>query len=185
MALTRRAQDTTRGCGGEPIASFLRRLHRDGEWAYLWTPEGSRSAWYPVGKMLPTLGDNARNVLFGVHAGDRIPGTNARGERVPPEQVRAQQAYVSVVNCLFAEFDVGGPAEDKAALLMQVRPTKQQRQATLFRKCIGKAVTEVQGRRMASLAEPPPCCTRGFPIVSTLVTVWALGTTSSGSSASS
>lgn len=117
--MARRAE-TTRGCGDQSIAAFLLRLHRGGEWAYLWTPEGSRSAWYPVGRALPTLGDGAKNVLFGVHPSDRIPEMNARGEAASPEQVRARQAHISVVNCLFAEFDAHGPAAEKAALLRQI-----------------------------------------------------------------
>jgi len=70
--------------------------------------------------MLPTLGDGAKNVFFGVHPSDRIPGTNARGQAAPPEQVRARRAHISVVNCLFAEFDAHGPAAAKVALLRQI-----------------------------------------------------------------
>lgn len=118
--MARRTQNPEKGCESQPTATFLRRLHQDGEWAYLWTPEGSRSAWYPVGRMLPTLWDDARNVLFGVHPSDRIPETNVRGENASPEQVRARQAHISAVNCLYAEFDVRGPGGDKAALLKRV-----------------------------------------------------------------
>ncbi len=120
LYLVRQTRDMARQCEDPSITAFLRRLHRDGEWAYLWTPEGSRSAWYPVGRMLPTLGDDARNVFFGVHPSDRIPETNGRGENASPEQVRARQAHISAVNCLFAEFDVRGPAGDKATLLKHI-----------------------------------------------------------------
>jgi hypothetical protein len=101
-------------------AAFLLRLHRGGKWAYLWTPEGSRSAWYPVGTTLPTLGGDARDVLFGVHPSNQIPETNGRGDAAPAESVRARKAHISAVNCLFAEFDAHGPPAEKAVLLQRI-----------------------------------------------------------------
>ena len=89
----------------ETLALFLERLHDGGEWAYLWTKEGLRSFWYPVGKPLPTVNGPARNVYFGVHTTAEIPPTNAKGEIVKPDKVRSQVDYVDAINCLFAEFD--------------------------------------------------------------------------------
>jgi hypothetical protein len=97
-------------------AQFLKRLHRGGEWAYLWTSEGRRSAWYPVGHPLPTLGRGARNIYFGLHPTMAIPPANTRGEAAKPEAVRSQKAYIAAVNCLFSEFDARPPERGKSVL---------------------------------------------------------------------
>ena len=89
----------------ETLTLFLERLHLGGEWAYLWTKEGKRSYWYPVGKPAPTVNGPARNVYFGVHTTAEIPQRNAKGEIVKPDKVRSQVDYVDAINCLFAEFD--------------------------------------------------------------------------------
>jgi hypothetical protein len=113
-----RVQETTRAYAIK-TATFLLRLHQGGKWAYLWTPAGSRSTWYPVGRMPPTRG-NSKDLFFGIHPSNQIPETNGRGEAARAESVRARKTHISAVNCLFAEFDAHG-AGDKAALLERIR----------------------------------------------------------------
>ena len=120
QAVVWRAQKTTKANIDRETAAFLLRLHQGGKWAYLWTPAGSRSVWYPVGSALPTPGEGARDLLFGVHPSSQIPETNGRGDAAPAQSVRAQKAHISAVNCLFGEFDAHDAAE-KAALLERIQ----------------------------------------------------------------
>ena len=74
---------------------LLQELHRDGKYAYLWTSRDKRSHWFEHGAV-PEMPDPATHDLyFGVH-----PTTAAGGE-----YERSTIAKVSVMNCLFAEFD--------------------------------------------------------------------------------
>jgi hypothetical protein len=116
-----KVQETT-SAHAHKTAAFLLRLHRGGKWAYFWTPEGSRSTWYPVGSMPPTPGHD-KDVFFGIHPSNQIPETNGRGEAARAESVRARKIHISAVNCLFAEFDAHSAGE-KAALLERIRRTE-------------------------------------------------------------
>jgi putative DNA primase/helicase len=96
------------GNGTEPaedtLNRFLAHLHRGGDWAYWWIAEGRRSHWWRVGEPSP-VPTGKLNVYFGVHPVTQIPPTNAQGDPMSPERVRAQIQYIAAINCLFAEFD--------------------------------------------------------------------------------
>jgi putative DNA primase/helicase len=81
---------------GVTCGDFLAPLHRGGDHAYLWQLPSKRSSWFRVGEPLPALPATG-DVYFGVHPTTR--GGSA--------SQRATNDTVSVVNCLFAEFDVG------------------------------------------------------------------------------
>jgi len=98
---------------------FLERVHTGGAWAYLWTAEGRRSSWYPVGQPLPST-NGARSVYFGVHPCAAIPTTNARGEPAKPETVRARNELITSIGCLFSEFDAKDFDDDKGAVLAHI-----------------------------------------------------------------
>jgi len=98
---------------------FLQRLHTGGAWSYLWTLEGRRSSWYPVGRELPST-NGARSVYFGVHPCAAIPTTNAAGEPARPETVRSRNELITSVGCLFSEFDAKDFDGDKGEVLAHV-----------------------------------------------------------------
>jgi putative DNA primase/helicase len=100
---------------------FLERLHLGGEMSYLWTKEGTRSYWYPVGKPLPRPNGSARNIYFGVHTTAEIPERNTRGEIAPPEKVRAHNECIDAINCLFSEFDAKDFGGSKPAALAHIK----------------------------------------------------------------
>lgn len=75
---------------------LLTRLHRGGDYAYLWQLPSRLSSWFRVGgppPAWPTAGD----VYFGVHPTTRPGGASQR----------ATNDSVTAINCLYAEFDVG------------------------------------------------------------------------------
>jgi hypothetical protein len=101
------------------MSEFLRllaHLHRGGQFGYIWVLPDKRSYWAPAGE-LPRPPAGAFNVYFGVHPTVQIPPVNGRGERVPPEHVRAQIPYIAAVNCLFAEFDAVQFLNDKDRIM--------------------------------------------------------------------
>ena len=106
----------------DQVGQFLERLHRDAQWAYLWTKEGERkrSNWFPVGHALPTVTGNGANVYFGVHPVFAVPPTNSRGEPAKREDVRAQTSYVALTACLFSEFDAKDFENSKQVALAHV-----------------------------------------------------------------
>jgi len=101
---------------------LLAYLHRDGRWAYLWTKKGNskQSHWFQVGEPIPTLDSNTHNIYFGVHPTGQIPTTNTKGELARPTHVRSQIEHVTVLNCLFSEFDAKDFGHDKQATMTHI-----------------------------------------------------------------
>ena len=90
---------------------FLDLLHHGGNWAYLWTSEGLRSAWYEPDKPFSNYQSNfdaidgAKNIHFPVFPLREIPTHNRKGEPAKPLRVRGQIEQVQFGKALFAEFD--------------------------------------------------------------------------------
>lgn len=84
--------------------NFLSALWQGGQYAYYWTAPAKVSYWFQVSK-IPQCPNGGQNVYFGVNPVNQIPAKNAQGEPKPPQAVRSQNAYISVLNCLFCEFD--------------------------------------------------------------------------------
>jgi len=101
-----------------PTKRFFELLHRGGQWAYLWTSDNRRSAWFPVGKPIPHLRGKA--LYFGVHPIRAIPTTTRRGFEAQPFQVRGRIEDAECCNCLFAEFDAKDYG-DKAAITRHIK----------------------------------------------------------------
>lgn len=87
----------------EKTNELLSALHRGGKFAYWWTAPAKVTTWWPVGKpaAIPTAG----NVYFGIH-----PTSKAKGK-----WERALIEDITVVNCLFAEFDAKDYGSKEAA----------------------------------------------------------------------
>lgn len=90
---------------------FLGRLHRGGQWAYLWTQPRKRSLWYPAGRSLPSLNGSTRDAYFGVH-----PSYKAKGEFK-----RAEIGDIELIGSLFADIDAKDFGGDKDAALAHVQ----------------------------------------------------------------
>lgn len=74
--------------------AFLNRLHRGGNYRYLWF-DTKRTVWFNGVKQLPVPPDKV-NVYFGVHP------TRAEHDAYH----RAKLEDIAAINCLFAEFDI-------------------------------------------------------------------------------
>ena len=76
-----------------PEQELLNVVHRGAAWGYLWRRDTKLSTWYPIGNGvdIPTK----ENLYFGVHGTDAPRGENQR----------ARKEDVTVVACLFSEFD--------------------------------------------------------------------------------
>ena len=98
---------------------LITALHRGGTYGYWWVAEGRRSSWWEVGKATP-IPSGRVNVYVGVHPVAAIPDTNSRGEAAESIYVRSQINGISVLNCLFAEYDAKDFAHDKAATLAHI-----------------------------------------------------------------
>lgn len=98
---------------------LLTALHRDGTYGYWWVAEGRRSSWWEVGKATP-IPSGRCNIYVGVHPVSAIPETNSRGEAAESIYVRSQINGISVINCLFAEYDAKDFAHDKASALAHI-----------------------------------------------------------------
>lgn len=83
---------------------LLNRLWQNGKYSYYWTTPDKVSHWFEVESPAQCPNGN-RNVYFGVNPVCTIPQINAQGEPRPPQCVRSQNNCISVVNCLFCEFD--------------------------------------------------------------------------------
>lgn len=104
--------------------AFLQHLHRGGRDAYYWVasderdahdqPRLKRTVWWEVNGHVPHPPDqrgNRLHVYFGINPVDAIPQqriSRRTGEAyIPrPEYVRPTAREISVVNCIFADFDV-------------------------------------------------------------------------------
>lgn len=116
---------------------LLNWLHRGGQWAYFWTPDGEEytnrrgelcrskvSMWYPVGRLCAVPAAWAdRNVYWPVHPLTQIPKTNAYGDPRRPHLVRGRLEFIAAINCLFAEFDGGADAALARLEALTYRPS--------------------------------------------------------------
>lgn len=101
------------------VHSFLAALHQGGRYGYWWVAEGRRSYWWKCGK--PTALPSGRiNIYVGVHPTADIPTLDRHGNPVESRAARSSIATVSVVNCLFAEYDAKDHNNDKTATLAHV-----------------------------------------------------------------
>ena len=76
--------------------SLIEQLCRDGGWSYFWTSKDKRSQWFEAGDGAGQMPDPTEfDIYFGVH-----PTAEPASEFE-----RSKIATVSVVNCLFSEFD--------------------------------------------------------------------------------
>lgn len=114
------------------FAKLLDHLHRGGGfgfWAYESAarktdnpdrPAERRSEWWPCEqrRLLPSIeGPNGlRHVWYGVHPCGSIPTKNGKGEAREPQWLRSQSDLISVINCLYAEFDAKDFGGKEAAL---------------------------------------------------------------------
>lgn len=73
---------------------LLNILHRGGGWAYRWTDKTKQSLWYKVGGEPKHIPQNI-NMYFGVHPTDKNMGADKR----------AGNEDITVINCLYADFD--------------------------------------------------------------------------------
>lgn len=81
---------------------LIKHCHKGAAVACFWHGVTKASRWYEVtkGGKLP----QGVNWYFSVHGCCQIPPKNASGS-TNPEAIRTQSAYVSAMNCFFAEFD--------------------------------------------------------------------------------
>jgi hypothetical protein len=93
---------------GRDATALLDALHQGEGWAYYWQIGGG-STWFKAGEA-PEL-PATKDVYFGVNL---VASEGSRGER-------ARSNTVSVVGCLYAEFDAKDFAGDKAAALAHIK----------------------------------------------------------------
>lgn len=102
---------------------LLNHLHRGGKKAHFCNNRGE-SLWFDAGKA-PTIPSDwlEKDIWFSVNPLSQIPPTNRLEQKVESRFVRSQTAYITAVNCLYAEFDLGKPfdcAEDILAHIEQL-----------------------------------------------------------------
>lgn len=114
-------QNTHQKLGETLLPEFLQllqHLHRGGAWGYWWTFPGKSTTWWPVGTpgLLPS---SYQNIYFGVHPTKGKGGKQDRSTRGdnPKNAFRG----VTVINCLFAEFDAKDFQGGKNAALDHVQ----------------------------------------------------------------
>lgn len=93
---------------------ILTYLMRGGTVGHYWVKQGTRSYWWNVDDPSRVPEGNL-DIYFGVHPCSRIPSTNSSGVKKPPHFVRAQEEYIQVINCVFADFDLKDYKSTKAA----------------------------------------------------------------------
>ena len=96
----------------EAAGRLFAHLWRGGTWSYFWTPTGKESLWFPVGRApsIPAAWLN-QNCYFGVHP---------CGARYGKDE-RSKIATVTVVNCLFSEFDAKDFSGSKTAIWARLK----------------------------------------------------------------
>ena len=92
--------------------TWLRYLHRGGQYAYWWTAQNKRSIWWKVDAPDPVPNGDTDHYV-GVHPTGALPDN--------PTQARAKIATVAAVNCLFSEYDGKDFADGKTGALAHVR----------------------------------------------------------------
>lgn len=92
------------------LYDFLAALWRGGNKSYWHTKPNAQSYWFAIDDGLKAAQKKYpkarnQNIYFGIHPVSKIPPTNSRGEPAPIDRVRSQNQYISVVNCVYGDFD--------------------------------------------------------------------------------
>ncbi len=105
--------------------AFLQALQRGGTYGYWWTKPADpdnpakESIWWPITRPAP-IPRGEKDVYFGVHPVAEIPKTNRHGQPVQPKNARSQNAAITAINCLYADFDASDFGDDLGAALEHI-----------------------------------------------------------------